>query len=737
MESFVVCGAQNGSLETTKQICEPISANLGAVILSNMGRLVSADLSLHLTELHAELSYMDILLVTSAVKDVLEPDERENVSVDNVTQTTTSRCAMPKYMLGMQQQRFTMEELMVAGEIVELGEDLVEEEGSNTLLPQPEGTEEQSGCYIRKIVPVIRLSADWNFARFVIMNDYEGLGVPVLSFSVSDVALEGDGPLITLPLAGRMLFEAQFFNAKVAQWEPVLEPWHPKLSLLVDRDWRINIEVSDFHKKDSNAKKQMPESEPSSYSPLLINISEEMLESMTSTYWMLFSDTGTSGGSSGPVIEKGEESNVIHRQMRFQSSKQHSLSLPNEGSSTIARDIEGSATYALSPANFTFWNHTGLEVIVATVYGEPSLTDAPMNGIVLESGYSCSLSFDQYDRPRAQGGSGGGLSLWWKGHLANSREPFQKLPMNKCGKFLYSLVPFDPPPVGHVSAFPVVEETWEYSQFNNFSQRWVTPDQLERPQWATRDYYRGGGRVKGEERRKQDIKLPNHQWEWLDDWHPDKSRNEVGEIDEEGWEYAVGFNQFNTMKSRTKRDFDQARRRRWVRTRAPRPLPLEDPHRPLDLVFDVQVTPQGRLEAKATSSICIINETTWKLEVSCLCSAWQDNSAHLGTVGGYQTLYVPLLLAYASHYQLCPASPSSDMPPYSWCTPFAVYANGLNESLVVWATCACRSDDVSLITNTTETPSPPPVIHLVSIFKVDETDIGGGGGVIECPPCTI
>lgn len=44
------------------------------------------------------------------------------------------------------------------------------------------------------------------------------------------------------------------------------------------------------------------------------------------------------------------------------------------------------------------------------------------------------------------------------------------------------------------------------------------------------------------------------------------------------------------------RDLDQARRRKWIRTRAPRPLPLDDAFRPLYLAWEVNATPQGRFE---------------------------------------------------------------------------------------------------------------------------------------------
>ncbi len=730
LESFVVYGTPNrGDVESTKQISEPISANIGVGVMRNMGSLVSADLSLNLTELHTEVSYMDILLVTSAVKNVLEAEERKISRVDNVARTNSGVIHTP--MLQTRQQQFTMEELMVAGEIVELGEDdLVEEEkrSNTTLVSEYEKVGEESNGCMSKCVPIIRIGLKWNFASVIITNDYEGLGVPVLSFCVSDVVFEGDGPATELLLAGRMIVEAQFFNAKVAQWEPLLEPWYPKFHLVVDRDWRINVQITDVHDGDEK-KLQLGLEEEQSYCPLLINVSEEMLESLSSTYWMLFLDSSSAafgpGGSSGGLggtVERGGESSVVTNCMNFQSSKS-SLSLRNEGGSSSSSIVRGgrSSMYTLSSANFTFWNHTGLEIVVSTVCPEVPFKDGDsISGIALESSFSCNLSVNQCSVESSRGNRGGGLSLRWKGHLAEQREPLQKLPINKCGKFLYSLVPFDPPPAGHVYAFPVVEETWEYSQFHYFSHKWVPPDPSERPRWATRDYCtrgagKGGAKVK--ERRMEDIKLPSSQWEWLDDWHPDKSSIEVGEIDEEGWEYAVGFNAFNVAtKSRTKQDFDQARRRRWIRTRAPCPLPLEDPHRPLDLVLDIQATLQGRLEVKASSTIRIINETMWPLEVSCLCSAWQDNSAHLGTISAHHMHYVPLLLAYASHYQLRPATLSNDMPDFSWCSPFAVYANGLNESLVVWATCARRNDD-SQTNSTTETLDFPRPVHLVVFIE--------------------
>lgn len=48
------------------------------------------------------------------------------------------------------------------------------------------------------------------------------------------------------------------------------------------------------------------------------------------------------------------------------------------------------------------------------------------------------------------------------------------------------------------------------------------------------------------------------------------------------------------------RELDGARRRKWVRTRAPKPLPLDDPFRKLYVTWEVTATPHGRLEVTVT-----------------------------------------------------------------------------------------------------------------------------------------
>ncbi|CAM9261100.1 unnamed protein product, partial [Phaeothamnion confervicola] len=236
-----------------------------------------------------------------------------------------------------------------------------------------------------------------------------------------------------------------------------------------------------------------------------------------------------------------------------------------------------------------------------------------------------------------------------------------------------------------------------------------------------------GRAVEASERRPEDVNLPGGGgWEWRDDWHVDVSSKIIGrEVDGDGWEYAMDFPEFNLVsKSRTYRDLDTVRRRCWIRTRAPKPLPLNSPHRPLYLVWQVDVTPQGRLQLRARSTVRFVNHTRLWLDAAALCSAWGDAAAHLEPLLPGQERDVPVLLAYASHYQFRPrrgdpdASTSSDgsngamgallssrgggtgsgwssggakaqllSEDYAWCAPVPAVMNLVDKARDEWATC--------------------------------------------------
>ncbi|CAN0559720.1 unnamed protein product, partial [Ectocarpus sp. 12 AP-2014] len=198
--------------------------------------------------------------------------------------------------------------------------------------------------------------------------------------------------------------------------------------------------------------------------------------------------------------------------------------------------------------------------------------------------------------------------------------------VDRTGVFVFPLSPTDSVPSGHVVSPPVVVEAYQNQRFNMITRRWSAPYLPgDGPEFASKDWRNAYSSEDSQETPLDSIALPDEkQWEWRDDWHVDFSREVGTEIDAAGWEYAVEFGSFNLIaSSRTRRDLDQARRRKWIRTRAPKSLPMDDPFRPLYLAWAVDVTPQGRLEATIRSTVQLTNNTGLPLDMRALCSAWK------------------------------------------------------------------------------------------------------------------
>ncbi|CAN0469082.1 unnamed protein product, partial [Hapterophycus canaliculatus] len=213
---------------------------------------------------------------------------------------------------------------------------------------------------------------------------------------------------------------------------------------------------------------------------------------------------------------------------------------------------------------------------------------------------------------------------WGDGNIERTRECLPPLQVERKGVHVFPVLPTTPTPPGHVASAPVVVEAYQSQRYNMVTGEWSAPYMVhDGPEFTTKDW-RQAHPADTPVRSLDSITLPDDkQWAWRDAWHVDFSKEVGTQIDEAGWEYRVELASFNLIaSSRTRRDLDQARRRKWIRTRAPKPLPMDDPFRPLYVAWQIDVTPQGRLEATIRSTIQLTNNTGLPLEVRALCSAW-------------------------------------------------------------------------------------------------------------------
>ncbi|KAG5176382.1 hypothetical protein JKP88DRAFT_265414 [Tribonema minus] len=601
-----------------------------------------------------------------------------------------------------------------------------------------------------KTLTSLQVEVDWSLARIILVNDYQGQGVPVINGTMSDMNIHGSGFVNDFEAFAKVDLEARFFNARVARWEPLVEHWplHSAMSMKEGGRYKLALQADEL---------------------LIINATENFLMTMLTTYRTLFSeetgqawdaadgraadckcrgemtmlttyrtlfseetgqawdaaardsdpllqaakegtspgwewggdsddegDTDVEGGDRGKAPQRGDDSEggglITPSPTLLQglSRRAHSLSGGRSGASGGG----GGGGAPILDTSVHVLNDTGLELVVCT-------SDLPQAEMTVPNGARAALPFLQPSNSFLSGERdlrGKLVRIAWApsspspspsspsspgtapqsaattsprsvaaGGLAEAREPLRRLPVDRACTSVYPLVPTDATAaVMGAAGGAVVEEAWENQRYDNVRRVWRgTTGGRDRPEWSTK-------------------------------------ANPHDQTDEEGWEYAIDFAHFGMVhRSRTNKDLDQARRRRWIRTRAPRPLPLNDPHRPLELVWEVGVTPQGGLLATARSTVQISNATRLPLEVAALCSAWGTASCFLGVLQPGATLSVPVLLAYATHYQLRPAS----CPPregqedsectlqYTWCAPFPVVLNHVDKERHAWATCVRGGDD--------------------------------------------
>jgi len=110
-------------------------------------------------------------------------------------------------------------------------------------------------------------------------------------------------------------------------------------------------------------------------------------------------------------------------------------------------------------------------------------------------------------------------------------------------------------PVRDVIVEEVMENQRRLPLFSEFSSQNLIP--TEREQWSD---VHGKPKTKIMHSTLETNKLLPPGWEWVDEWHIDKTE----ETDEEGWQYAFNW-EFKFAKQSN--STTHVRRRRWARTR--------------------------------------------------------------------------------------------------------------------------------------------------------------------------
>jgi hypothetical protein len=146
------------------------------------------------------------------------------------------------------------------------------------------------------------------------------------------------------------------------------------------------------------------------------------------------------------------------------------------------------------------------------------------------------------------------------------------------------------------------------------------------------------------------VMLPDNKWIWANDWTVDTSSGYGEYTDADGWEYATDFKAFGHIR-RFYKEGDSCRRRRWTRTRLMKPPKLDDPLRPLAVVWSCSKDGDGNQIIKVTSTLRVHNFTQLDLTLFGYSHSWKSDEL-AGCVGAGEEFAIPLHLSGMTYIRL-------------------------------------------------------------------------------------
>jgi hypothetical protein len=126
------------------------------------------------------------------------------------------------------------------------------------------------------------LSVNMGSFSLVGINDFKGQNVPVVRFTLDDTNYHSESKENINSGEGSLKASAEFYNPQLSLWEPILDQWHPSLSLVT---WPLGTVV-----------------EITSEATMQLTVSGIMLEKLLQTYSLFFEDDSTAQREEVPGI---------------------------------------------------------------------------------------------------------------------------------------------------------------------------------------------------------------------------------------------------------------------------------------------------------------------------------------------------------------------------------------------------------------------------------------------------
>jgi hypothetical protein len=135
---------------------------------------------------------------------------------------------------------------------------------------------------VQAFYPSSALSVNLGSFSLVGINDFKGQNVPVVRFTLDDTNYHSESKENISSGDGSLKASAEFYNPQLSLWEPILDRWHPSLSLVT---WPLGTVV-----------------EIRSEATMQLTVSGIMLEKLMQTYSLFFEDDSTAQREEVPGI---------------------------------------------------------------------------------------------------------------------------------------------------------------------------------------------------------------------------------------------------------------------------------------------------------------------------------------------------------------------------------------------------------------------------------------------------
>jgi len=460
----------------------------------------------------------------------------------------------------------------------------------------------------------------------VAINDFHSQDIPVARMTLDETSLslvkkgpdfmEGEGDLYA---------SADFYNPSLNVWEPILDRWHPKLTIDTAKIGNV-FSIRSAH-------------------TMQVTVSGAMLKSFLETSSLL------------QKVQEGEGVD-IEREIVTEVVVENALGAPIE--LELYDSMSGQLLMTLPPGE-------ALPMPKISDKGSDGRRNGPMHMPSAVNLHFCGAFGEQraslrnlplyVHKPRL-------YHLLPKSHstaLSNSKKHRINSNTNIAASATASTKEESKQAAGKdsnsvVFVEPVEEETFENMRYDPGKQRWATPFIRGDPhEWTDSSCL--------DKREIDSVTLPRDgHWEWQGRWNVSMAGGVEGvNFDEEGWEYSTAFANFSVSNlGRVFQKNDMARRRRWVRTRILKSAAHGEKLRPMVLHWDVRPLPNGARKVLARSGMQVKNNMPFAVMIVLSYAAWEAD-VELGPVEEGGLLHVPLFVSCATSMIARPAN-----IPYEW-----------------------------------------------------------------------